>query len=44
MKRLRSSFSPTLPAADGRVKLGHPVPESNLSADSKRACPQQTHA
>jgi hypothetical protein len=27
----------------GLVKLGHPVPESNLSSDLKRAFPQHTH-
>lgn len=43
MKRLRSSFSATLPGAMGAVKLGQPVPDSNFVPEAKRSLPQTRH-
>jgi hypothetical protein len=40
MKKELSSLSPMLLAAAGCVKLGQPVPESNLSFDLKSSAPQ----
>jgi hypothetical protein len=37
MNRLRSSGSSTFSPTTGSVKLGHPVPESNLVSDEKSA-------
>ena len=34
-----STFSTTFAASRGRVKLGHPVPLSNLSKDAKSGSP-----
>ena len=42
MNRLRSVFSFTFGASSGRVKLGHPVPESNLSNELKSGSPETT--
>ncbi len=42
MNRLWSVSVSTLSPVLGRVKLGHPVPESNLSSESKSGLPQQT--
>ncbi|HXQ74564.1 MAG TPA: hypothetical protein VN844_28930 [Pyrinomonadaceae bacterium] len=35
-----STFSTTFSASSGRVKLGHPVPLSNLSKDAKSGSPE----
>jgi hypothetical protein len=37
-----STFSTTFAASRGRVKLGHPVPLSNLSKDAKSGSPETT--
>jgi hypothetical protein len=42
MNRLASVSVSTLSGATGLVKLGHPVPESNLSSESKSGFPQHT--
>lgn len=38
-KKALSSFSTTFEGSRGRVKLGHPVPESNLSVELKSGSP-----
>src|SRR2546428_6608352 len=43
MKWSLSSCSAMLESLAGFVKLGQPVPESNLSSDLKRILPQHTH-
>ena len=43
MNRLRSASVLTFWSSCGRVKLGQPVPESNLLAESNSGAPQQTH-
>jgi len=43
MKKLLSASDFTLFWDMGAVKLGHPVPESNLASELKRMLPQQTH-
>ena len=42
MKWLRSVFVLTLSVTSGLVKLGHPVPESNLSFELKSGSPETT--
>jgi hypothetical protein len=42
MPWLRSTLSMTLSRTTGRVKLGHPVPESNLSRDENSGSPVAT--
>jgi hypothetical protein len=42
MKKLLSVSVSTLCSVDGCVKLGQPVPDSNLSSESKSSLPQQT--
>jgi hypothetical protein len=42
MKSRRSSRSTTLTPTSGRVKLGHPVPLSNLSRELKSGSPETT--
>lgn len=42
MNKLLSLSVSTLAFVAGRVKLGHPVPESNLSSESKSSFPQHT--
>jgi len=39
IKKLLSSFSQIFPGSRGLVKLGHPVPEPNLSVELKRGSP-----
>jgi hypothetical protein len=39
MPKEASAFSITALASMGFMKLGQPVPESNLSVELKRACP-----
>ena len=41
--KLRSSFVFTFSFAIGAEKLGQPVPDSNLSFESKRSVPQHAH-
>jgi hypothetical protein len=43
MKKLESVFVSTLLSEMGAVKLGHPVPDSNLALELNRSLPQQTH-
>ncbi len=40
IKKPLSSFSTILPGSRGLVKLGHPVPESNLSTELNRGSPE----
>ena len=40
MKRLLSGRSSTLPSAAGWVKLGQPVPDSNLASEGNSSAPQ----
>src|ERR1051325_8428166 len=40
MKSLRSVFSVMFAGSSGRVKLGQPVPESNLSSDENSGSPE----
>src|SRR4029078_7172634 len=42
MKKLLSVSVSTLSPVDGLVKLGQPVPDSNLSSESNSVLPQQT--
>src|SRR5450759_5147980 len=42
MNRLLSDSVRTFSPATGSVKLGQPLPESNLASESKRGVPQQT--
>jgi hypothetical protein len=43
MKKLESVFVRTLFCDMGAVKLGHPVPDSNLVRELNKSLPQQTH-
>src|SRR5256714_546257 len=43
MPSVRSVCSSTAPSDAGCVKLGQPVPESNLSSARNSSCPQHTH-
>src|SRR5437660_992019 len=43
MKMERSVFSVTFAASSGRVKLGHPVPDSNLSSELNSGSPDHVH-
>jgi len=40
---LRSSTSSTASATSGSVKLGHPVPDSNLVSDENSSALQAAH-
>jgi len=40
MKKPRSLFSRMFSGSSGRVKLGQPVPESNLSVELKSGSPE----
>ena len=40
----RSEYSATASGSIGAVKLGQPVPESNLVVEAKSGAPQQMHA
>jgi hypothetical protein len=42
MKSRRSSLRTTFVSSSGRVKLGHPVPESNLSSELNSGSPETT--
>ncbi len=42
MPSVRSLCSTTRPGSTGRVKLGHPVPESNLSVELNSGSPVAT--
>ena len=42
MKNCRSVFVLTFSGASGRVKLGQPVPDSNLSSELKSGSPETT--
>jgi hypothetical protein len=42
--RFLSSDSRTFKSETGAQKLGHPVPDSNLSRAQNKSAPQQTHA
>jgi hypothetical protein len=42
MSKRLSSRRTTLSASSGCVKLGHPVPESNLSSELKSGSPETT--
>ena len=42
MKRPKSRFFTTLPASTGLVKLGQPVPLSNLSTEANSGSPDTT--
>src|SRR6185503_11174226 len=43
MKKVLSFSLPMFSFAIGEVKLGQPVPDSNLVSDEKRSFPQHTH-
>jgi hypothetical protein len=43
MPWLTSSWSSTASATAGSVKLGHPVPDSNLASELNKAAPQAAH-
>jgi hypothetical protein len=42
MPKVSSSRDTRLSGSTGRVKLGHPVPDSNLSCDEKSGWPVAT--
>ena len=42
IQRVRSVFVVTFAASRGRVKLGQPVPDSNLSIDENKGSPETT--